>query len=1132
MRIKHIILYVLLYLVNPLFSQEGLKVIKIKEASVKEVIATIEEISEYRFIYNDNLIEQYKDYKFTIDANSIEEIINYITDETELFFQFLENNLIVINSHNIIKGIVRSVEGESLVGVNVIELGSNNGTITNLEGKFELLVKGRKNQLKFSFVGYKSKTVELDENSELNIFLEKDIQQLNEIIVIGYGVQKKRVVTGSISSINAHQIKEIPFPSFDQSIQGRLPGVYVSQNSNAPGGAVTVRVRGVISTTGGNEPLYIVDGMPISNENLKIFTESGGEICGTMNNLNPDDIESMEVLKDASAAAIYGSRAAAGVILITTKKGKPGKTKMNFSSYYGLQKASKKIELTNSSQFVELRNEALRNNNYEIDPNYSNPGLFKQSTDWQEEIFQIAPVQNYNFSFRGGNNLSLFFISANYFKQEGIVIGSSFDRYSIRLNSSHLISRKLKIGNNFTISKTEDNFIHTKDIYHGVLNSALGFSPLSKVYTIKNEYASPVGPYMFDYDNPVAMALERDQTLKSNTLLGNIYLEYSFTSNLIYRASAGIDAGFSNQRDFRPENMPGLLNSSSSLTEIRTESFNWLIDNIIQYQNNIRNKHNFTILVGVSNEEFRKNSLIASSEIIRNDFPLYMLGFIDVNANTRSSYGICSEPVGYVSTFGRISYDYLNKYMLTTNFRRDGATKFGKNKKFGNFPSISIGWNIAKENFMRGTEEKINDIKLRVGYGFVGNSSIRDNQYISTLATTAYSFNNNSTPGYYPASIANPDLHWEASRQLNIGIDMNLFDNLILFSSDYYVKNTKDMLVEIPLAGYLGIDQNYTVNEGELKNTGYEFELTHRNSIHEFSYEVESFLSFLNNEVTKIAKGERYLDYDYTRTQIGYPVGAFYGWEVDGIFQTQDEIDALNKIIPVFDNQGNPVYDSEGNHVYKNIYYQNKNTSPGDIKFKDIASKNENGEIVNIPDGIIDAADRTIIGSPIPDFTYGFSTTLNYKNFNLNITCEGVHGNELINVTRINNESMILSLNYSKYVYDNYWRGPGTSDVVPRPIDSDPNNNARNSDRWIENGSYFRVSNIQIGYQLPYRIINRLKIYRFKVYFSIKNILTISDYSGYDPDIGAYQRNALQAGIDYGSYPKAKSAYIGFNIDF
>ncbi|MFC2138422.1 SusC/RagA family TonB-linked outer membrane protein [Bacteroidota bacterium] len=509
-----------------------------------------------------------------------------------------------------------------------------------------------------------------------------------------------------------------------------------------------------------------------------------------------------------------------------------------------------------------------------------------------------------------------------------------------------------------------------------------------------------------------------------------------------------------------------------------------------------------------------------------------MLGFIDLNANTRSSYGIWSEPVGYLSAFGRITYDYLSKYMFTANFRRDGATKFGKDKKFGNFPSISVGWNIANENFMKGTEEIVNDIKLRVGYGYVGNSSISDNQYVSTLATTAYSFNNKSTPGYYPASIANPDLHWEASKQINLGFDVSLFDHVLLFTADYYAKNTKDMLVEIPLAGYLGIDQNYTVNEGEMKNTGYEFDLTIHNSFREFSYEFNSFISFLKNEVTNIAKGERYLDYDYTRTQVGFPVGAFYGWKTDGIFQTQKEIDELNKREQKYDSEGDPLYDAQGNPIYVYTYYQDKETGPGDIRFKDIASINEEGEIVSIPDGIVDEADRTIIGDPIPDLTFGIATSLYYKNFNLDIICDGIYGNELINVPRINSESMTLSSNFSKFVYDNYWKGPGSGNEVPRPIESDPNDNARISDRWIEDGSYFRITNIQFGYQLPYRIINRLKIYRFKIYISVKNLYTFSNYSGYDPDIGAYQRNALQAGIDYGSYPKAKSVFLGFNIDF
>ncbi len=1002
--------------------------------------------------------------------------------------------------------------GETLPGVNVVEVGTQRGVTTDANGVFTISVTSEESMLRFSFIGYLTEIVQVNDRRVINIALDYDIVSLEEYVVVGYGQQSKRVVTGSISSIDSERLERIPVTSLDQAIQGQAAGVMVTQNSGAPGGAASIRVRGVFSVTGGNEPLYVIDGVPVNTNPMQVQTTAGTQMGNPLASLNPNDIASIEILKDASAAAIYGARASRGVVLITTKRGESGEGRISFDTYTGIQSVRKTYSTANATQWADYQNYLAETGPSLANPEWEDPSVLGVGTNWQDEIFGSAALTSYNLRFSGGTDRSTYSISGNYYDQDGIILNSNFKRFSIRANSDNKLNSWFNAGSSIYFGRTDDNYVNTDDEYHSVIAEALRLSPALPLKDEDGNFAGPTGVFLPDIDNTVAKHTEKTQQLLRNKIIGSVYGEILFSDRLTFRSSFGIDYTNTNQIWFEPSfERGGMSNETARLNEWRMEHTQWINENVLTYANSF-GKHNINALLGFSAQEHFGNGLRTSgNDLIDERLPAINL----TNPDTRTGQG-WKYHGAVLSQFGRITYDYDTKYLLTANIRRDGSSKFGPKNRYGIFPSVSVGWNATQEPFLENLKD-IMEARVRFGYGQVGSDAIPDYFFISTLNTTDiyYVFNNENNeevyaPGAVPTRLENPNLHWEASEELNWGADFSFLNNRLNLTLEYFIKNTKDMLIQTPIPATSGITQWPWVNAGKVQNKGLEIELGFRKATGDFQYNISANFTSINNKVKYLA-GENDLYYfglpgigTFSLTSEGYPIGAFYGFIVAGMFQSIEEIEGLAQI------------DEDGNI----IHYQHRNTAPGDFKFKDISG-----------DGMVrPQTDRTIIGSPWPDFTFGLNMSFSYKNFDLITVLDGVYGNDIVNMPRMWLESMGGRTNISKEAYENFWKPDRMSETFPRPTIIDPNANRRFSTRWLEDGSYLRIRNVTIGYTLPHRYSNAMRMERLRVYVSAQNLHVFTNYSGYDPEVGSYRQDARATGVDFGRYPSPRTISIGVNM--
>ena len=1025
-----------------------------------------------------------------------------------------------------IQGIVKdAVTGEPLIGTNVFVKGTTHGTTTGANGEFSLDIIDYNNPtLVISYIGYKSKEIQPGTQKKIEVELESEITALGEIQVIGYGVQKKRVVTGSISSVDAGELSKSASSGLDQALQGKSAGVFVTQNSNAPGGGVSVRIRGIHSTTGGNEPLYVVDGVPVNSSNDFVSVVSGGQGGSPLSVINPEDIESIEILKDASAAAIYGTRAAAGVVLITTKKGEKGAARVNFNSYYGIQDITKHLDLTNAENFAILDNEIRANAQKPLNTELFNPSRLGDGTDWQDEIYTRGSLQNYNLSVSGGNDNSTYMLSGNYHKNDGVVRNSGFERYSFRINTANKVNNWLRVGNNFTYTNSNEDYVITDSETWGAISNALRQMPTVPVFLENGQYGGMTGVFDYTVRNPVAVTNEWKQDIEKNYVLGDLNAEINFFKNVTFRSVLGIEYKGSKQSFFQPRDIGGgLVDEINIKKEYRNTRQKLLFDNILTYANQFNEAHNFSFMIGTSFQQWRGEGISAQGQEFPSNSPDWDLS---MSTNGTRNAGGATWRGAYVSQFGRITYDYKNKYLLTSNIRRDGSTKFGSENRYGIFPSFSVGWRFTDEPFLSEIKNFLTDGKLRFGYGQVGSDAIGNFRYLSLLSSFEYTLNGQTAKGYAPKSLENPGIKWESSEQFSAGADLSFLYNKVTMVLDYYIKNTTGMLIPMPVPATSGIypkvpsDQGQLsqafpiVNIGEVKNTGFEVELAYKKAEGFFHYSIGTNLSYTKNKVTDMGyEGNSFNSYRFggatvTRTEAGHPIGSFYGYVSDGIFMNYDEIADHAK-------QGNqdPYVHNRDLEPTPHRY-----TAPGDIQFKDINR-----------DGVVNEKDRTFIGSPFPDFIYGLNVAADYRNFELSVFVQGVRGSEIMNLNRYFSEGMVGTGNFAKDAL-NRWTSESPDDDFPRAIMTDPNNNIRISDRWMESGDYARLKNVQLSFTFPAGITNRLNIRSMKVYVTGKNLYTLTNYSGYDPDIGSFQGNAQQSGIDVGRYPLSRTFLIGINL--
>ena len=1011
------------------------------------------------------------------------------------------------------KTVTGKIVGENegaLPGVSVTAKSTTIGTTTNDKGEFTLSVPIAVNTLVISSVGYDLKEVAIGEGS-LEVSLTKTLSSLDEVIVVGYGTQKKSVVTGSISSVKAKDLENIPNGRIEQALQGRVSGVTIMQNSGQPGSTSTIRIRGITTFGASNNPLWVVDGIVVDN--------------GGIGYLNQSDIESIEVLKDAASSAIYGTRAATGVILVTTKKGKSGKMTVNYNGFYGVSGPAKVLDLLNATQYATLLNErSVAGGGNIMFPDVSTMG---KGTDWQDAIFtDNANRYSHEVSLSGGNDKSTFYLSFGIQDQEGIVTPeiSGYNKKTIRLNSTHKISNVFSLGQ--TVGYTHQKVRglgNTNSEYGGPLSSAINLDPITPLVVTDPLVANgppynsnPVfrdangNPYGIssivgqEMTNPIAYTQTRlGQYDWSDDFVGNVYLEAAVTKDIKIRSTLGGKTAYWGNVGFTPKFYLSatVAAGQNNYGKSNNQAFAWNIENIITYSKRF-DEHNFTLLLGQGSyvENIGGSSSITLFNLPINNYQDASFDFDIPQANRTSGTNDFTEHK-LTSLFSRLNYSYQDKYLFTGIIRRDGSTRFGGNNKYGVFPSFSVGWVINKEEFWSGNEV-LNSFKLRGGYGVVGNDGIDDFRYLATISGGYnYAVGNAGqvTTGYSPVTLDNPDLQWEETAQTNIGFDAQLFQNFNL-TMDVFKKKTSGILRQVNIPGYVGVPELPWDNVADMENTGVEVELGYRKRFGELGFSLNGNFTYLQNEITFIDPDNKYIGGgagfqsmgDVTRLQVGQSYNAFYGYQTAGIFQNWDEIN----------NNKNP-----GGTLIQTT------ASPGDFRWADI-----NG------DGSITEDDKTFLGTSLPKYTFGFTVNLDYKGFDFLLFGQGAAGNKIFQGLRR------LDIGNSNYptIAMSRWTGEGTSNSYPRLVSSDPNGNFGNmSDFYLEDGDYLRLKIVQLGYTLPNSLFKKIGVSRLRVYVTGENLVTLTNYTGYDPEVGGGVY-----GIDKGQYPQARAFIGGVQVQF
>ena len=999
-----------------------------------------------------------------------------------------------------ITGTIQGSSGDmGIPGVNVIEKGTTNGTVTNLDGEYSINVSGSAEYLTFSFIGMKTQEIAIGNNSIIDVRMEEDIIGLEEVVAIGYGTVKKSDLTGAVGTVKSEEIRKVPVTSLDQALQGRVAGVQIVQVSAQPGGNTLFRVRGGNSIYAGNEPLYVIDGMYVdSKENLSWISSP---VINGLSSLNPNDIESIEILKDASATSIYGARGANGVVLITTKRGKAGFDRVSFEAYYGIQEITKRIDVMNAARYGKLYDEAGLNaaidNGTTYTPVYPNPDSLGEGTDWQDEIYRNAPMQNYQLTVSGGGQATQYALSANYFSQDGVIVGSDFKRYSFRTNLDHSIREKLKVGTNFSVSHTNANTVGSSTpagFFPGVVNTALTMSPALPIYDSTGQYTLTDPNADAWLDNPVAVTREVKSIDKTTRFVGNVYANYTILKGLDLRVTVGLDQLHNIQDYYDPTYIySGSFNDGQS--RFATTDFRTILnENTITYSNTFNDRHRINILGGFTYQYADSRTFIDIATGYPNDRLEY---YAIASAQNKPSIYTGFGEEALISYLGRINYILDEKYLFTLTDRIDGSSKFGPNNRFANFPSFAAAWRISSEEFMQDLNFLYN-LKLRASIGVSGNEGIPNYLYIPTMGTSVYYFNNGyPASGYSPDRIGNDDLKWESTRQIDIGIDAAFIEGRISFTTDYYNKLTYDMLyyAEVP---YTSGFSNAMTNVGSMVNNGFELTVNTANLVHAFKWNTDLSFSMNKSRITDLNNNDAtYISDDEYKLKIGYwsvidvgeEMGSFFGLEADGIWQ-QDETDEA------------ALYGAQ----------------PGDFKYID-----QNN------DTLINADDRLIIGHAQPDFIWSLNNTFSYKNFELTVYLQGVHGNDILNSNRFELESGNGLSNASIDMSDR-WTPDNPTNLYPRA-----NRNVdylHMSDRYLEDGSYIRLQLLSLSYNFPAKLLGKTGLYAAKIYFTGKNLLTFTRYTGFDPEVGAFGTSNTRQGYDLGGYPAARVYTVGFNIEF
>ena len=1025
---------------------------------------------------------------------------------------FLSLSLLTFGQNLTITGTVLSGEDQQpLIGANVVVVGTTDGTITDINGAFTLSA-ATDAVLQFSYTGFVTQDINVGGRTIINITLAPDNQLLEDVVVVGYKKEIKSNISSAISTVKAENINHLPLSGLDQALQGQAAGVQVTQTTGAPGDDIAVRIRGA-GTLGNNNPLYIIDGVPTTG-NINMFSIS--------------DIESIEILKDAASASIYGSRSANGVIVITTKKGKKGTPSFNFDSYYGVQEANRLPELLNTNDYLLIRNEAINNANSLRDPirqldTYDLAILDTLgNVNWLDEVFNPAPTQRYSLSASGGGDNGSFYLLGEYSSQQGVFKKQAYDKYLLRFNGD-IGTKRFRVGNNISFSYTDRDVINSSGDGGGPGNELSGIryaliaAPVFPIYDADGNYintsASLGDPTLYGDGNanPLAFIDATDWTVQRYRFFGNVFAEYKILDNLTFKTNLGADVLFQDETIFK-ERLSAAIYDPTSLSRGNVTDRTMIWNNTLDYTTSIgaSKDHNVSLLLGMEAIDNRTDYLGAAARNFFLTDPNFQ--FIDVSVTQElgdiDASGIATE-WGLLSYFAQAGYNYKSRYVINGSVRRDGSSRFGKANRYAVFPALSVAWNISNESFFDNMDV-ISSLKLRASWGQQGNQEIGNYPYSSLVETgiLEYPFGGQIATGTEIVETGNENIKWETTTQTDFGVDMSLWEDRLSIIADYYIKRTDDILVRVPLPQSAGAFNPPYVNAGTVENKGLEFAVSYRQTTHDWHYEIGANIATINNKVISLAGTEPLLggfglsDGPITRTEPGYPLGSFYLYKMEGIFQSQEEIDASA--------------------------FQSDDTRPGDVKFADL-----NG------DNVINDDDRAHIGNPFPDFTLGLNLSISYKNFDLSMLVQGVFGNDVYFLYgNFAYETQLRGFNSYAKILDR-WTPTNTNTDIPKVSVDDRNNNRRISTRFLEDGTYVRVRNVTLGYTFN-SLLKTDKIKDLRIYVSAQNLFTFTKYSGLDPEIQANTNDTqgynvssdLAVGIDWGTVPSPRTILFGINLKF
>ena len=1090
-----------------------------KNATLDVIFKEVKKQTGYSFVYTEMMLQKAKRVTIDLKNASLVQVLDVCFRDQPLEYTILDMMVVVKEKAKpvaealvtyspppvIITGKVTSQSGESLNGATVSEKGTNTTVTTKEDGSFNIRVSQKNAVLVVSYIGYLSKEYTVGSQNNVNIFLVQADSNLGDVVVVGYGTAKRKDLTGSVASVNSVKIKELAVTRLDQALIGKIAGVQVKPVSGEPGAAPQVRIRGVGSISAGSSPLYVIDGFPMTS----------------IETINPNDIESIDVLKDASATAIYGSRGSNGVIIVNTKRGKSGKAVMSFDSYVGTQKVSKRPKFLNAHDQAQYFYDGVRNRNLDAGNDVSGvPSIWKLAVppiildvlsgknttdvDKVKEVLQNAPLQQYQLGVSGGNENVKYAVSGEYMNQDGIVLNSNFKRYSVRANIDARVSKRLTIKFNVNQSLINKRIVNATGVSTGGNNeSVLGNAmSLTQFYPLYN----PNGSYFIysgldaagNYLNPAALALEIKNKQQSSFFLGNMNAEYSITENLKVNILLGGSISNTKSSKFSPL-LPVFFNNPAYGVDNSEQGVNWLSEYTVNY-NKTFGKHNLTALGGFTSQK----ETYSSNYLMSNKYPNNLVPTLSAVSGIITDGSASSGAWSLVSYLGRVNYNFDSKYYMTASIRTDGSSRFGADKKYGLFPSAAVAWRLSDEKFLKNIKP-LNELKFRASYGETGNNNIGDYEQYATITYEKYSLNGGPISGYAPQTLPNPGLTWEKQQSVNIGLDVSILDRRINFTVDHFRSTNTNLLLRVNIPDITGFSTSLQ-NIGQVRNAGWEFVLNTVNLRGKFEWTTDFNITRSKNKVIRLGPSGDPIINGGNITMVGQPIGMFYGWLTDGVFKNQAEVTKG----PVF---------SPGTATVSH---------PGDNRYVDVSGANGK------PDGVINSFDKTIMGTPYADFFYGMNHRFAYRNFSLSVSLQGVHGNSILSVSRRGTFSTRGRFAISSLIGQNYWRSeqdPGDG-FSPRPNDA-PTGNIRGeySQRWLDEGTYLRINNISLGYTIPERIVEKANIKSLRFYITSNNPFIFTKNGGFNPDV-SNGTNALTPGNDLNDYPLPKSLLLGLNLSF